>query len=57
MCYTYNNLNRVVTRTIKNLSDDSVVLTEMFVYDSAGNITFSFGNSYAYDTNNRINIH
>lgn len=54
MCYTYNNLNRVVTRTIKNLSDDSVVLTEMFVYDSAGNITFSFGNSYAYDTNNRL---
>ena len=54
MCYTYNNLNRVVTRTIKNLSDDSVVLTEMFVYDSAGNITFSFGNSYVYDTNNRL---
>ena len=54
MCYTYNNLNRVVTRTIKNLSDDSVVLTEMFVYDSAGNITFSLGNSFVYDTNNRL---
>ena len=39
MCYTYDNLSRVTATTIKNLSDDTVISTETFAYDAAGNIT------------------
>jgi hypothetical protein len=34
MCYIYDNLGRVTARTIKNLSDNSVVSTETFNYDA-----------------------
>jgi hypothetical protein len=39
MCYTYDNLSRVTARTVKKLSDNSVVSTETFNYDAAGNMT------------------
>ena len=38
MCYTYDELNRVTKRTVKNL--DNVVLSEeIFTHDAAGNVT------------------
>ena len=46
MCYTYDSLGRVTARTVKQISDDSVISTETFTYDAAGNITDTF----AYDT-------
>ena len=53
MCYTYDNLNRVTKRTIKNLSN--VVLSEeTFTYDAAGNVTDASESCFAYDTNNRL---
>ena len=55
MCYTYDNLNRVTARTVKKLSDNSVVSTETFNYDAAGNITATNQNTaFVYDTNNRL---
>ena len=53
MCYTYDNLNRVIKRTTKNLSN--VVLSEeSFTYDAAGNVTSAPDSSFQYDTNNRL---
>ena len=53
MCYTYDSLNRVTKRTIKNLSN--VVLSEeSFTYDAAGNITDAPNSCFVYDTNNRL---
>ena len=54
MCYTYDNLSRVTERTVKKLSDNSVVSTETFNYDAAGNVTFAPDSSFQYDTNNRL---
>ena len=55
MCYTYDDPSRVTLRTIKNLADDSVIATETFSYDAAGNITGDSANTtFAYDTNNRL---
>ena len=54
MCYTYDNLSRVTARTVKKLSDGSVVSTEAFNYDAAGNITSAPISSFQYDTNNRL---
>ena len=54
MCYTYDNLSRVTARTVKNISDDSVVSTETFNYDAAGNVTSAPDSSFQYDTNNRL---
>ena len=54
MCYTYDDLSRVTSRTIKNLADDTVISTETFTYDLAGNITDAPDNCFAYDTNNRL---
>ena len=34
MCYTYDSLSRVTARTVKKLSDNSVISTESFTYDS-----------------------
>ena len=53
-CYTYDNLNRVTARTVKKLSDNSVVSTETFNYDAAGNVTSAPDSSFQYDTNNRL---
>ena len=52
MCYTYDSLNRVTARTVKKLSDKSVVSTETFNYDAAGNVTSAPSSSFAYDINN-----
>lgn len=53
MCYTYDSLNRVTKRTIKNLSN--VVLSEeSFTYDAASNITDAPDSCFEYDTNNRL---
>ena len=54
MCYTYNSLSRVTARTVKKLSDNSVVSTETFNYDAAGNVTSAPDSSFQYDTNNRL---
>ena len=54
MCYTYDNLSRVTARTVKKLSDNSVVSTETFSYDAAGNITDAPDSCFQYDTNNRL---
>ena len=55
MCYTYDSLGRVTARTVKKLSDNSVVSTETFNYDAAGNVTSAPDSSFQYDTNNRLN--
>lgn len=54
LCYTYDSLNRVTERTIKKLSDDSVVSTETYSYDAAGNLTAAPDTTFSYDTNNRL---
>ena len=54
MCYTYDSLNRVTTRAIKNICDNSVVSTEPFSYDAAGNITDAPDSCFEYGTNNRL---
>ena len=54
MCYTYDNLSRVTARTVKKLSDNSVISTENFNYDAAGNVTSAPDSSFQYDTNNRL---
>lgn len=54
MCYAYDSLSRVTARTVKKLSDDSVVSTETFTYDAAGNITNAPDSNFQYDTNNRL---
>jgi len=54
ICYTYDSLNRVTSRAVKRLSDNSVVSNETFSYDAAGNVTAAPNNSFQYDTNNRL---
>ena len=54
MCYTYDSLSRVTSRTVKKLSDNSVISTEMFSHDAAGNVTDAPDSCFAYDTNNRL---
>ena len=54
MCYTYDCLNRVTARTVKKLSDNSVISSETFTYDAAGNITDAPDGCFQYDTNNRL---
>ena len=56
MCYTYDSLSRVTARTVKKLSDNSVVSTETFSYDAAGNVTSAPDSSFQYDTNNRLTV-
>ena len=53
-CYTCDNLSRVTTRTIRKASDNSVISTETFTYDAAGNVTSAPDSSFQYDTNNRL---
>ena len=55
LCYTYDVLNRVTARTVKNATTDEVISTESFTYDAAGNITGGSANTtFVYDTNNRL---
>ena len=54
MCYNYDSLSRVISRTVKNPDDDSVIFTETFSYDAAGNVTNAPNSYFTYDTNNRL---
>ncbi len=54
MCYTYDSLSRVTSRVIKNLANNSVISTENYTYDAAGNMTDAPDSCFQYDTNNRL---
>ena len=54
MCYTYDNLNRVTARTVKNATTNAEISTETFTYDAAGNVTDAPDSCFQYDTNNRL---
>ena len=54
MCYTYDSLNRVTKRTVRNLCDNSVISTETFTYDAAGNVTDAPDSCFRYDTNCKL---
>ena len=54
MWYTYDSLGRVITRIISNTSNNSIISTETFNYDAAGNVTSAPDGSFQYDTNNRL---
>ena len=56
MCYTYDNLSRVIKRTVKSLESDTVLSEETFTYDAAGNITDAPDSCFIYDTNNRLMV-
>ena len=43
-------------KTVKKLGDGSVVSTEAFSYDAAGNITGAPDSCFQYDTNNRLTV-
>ena len=53
MCYTYDSLNRVTKREVKS-ECNTVISTETFTYDAAGNVTDAPESCFAYDTNNRL---
>ena len=44
----------MLSRTVKNLCDDSIIATETFTYDAAGNVTDAPDLCFEYDTNNRL---
>ena len=54
VCYTYDALSRVTGRTVRRLSDNSVVSSESFTYDAAGNVTGASGSTFAYDTYGKL---
>ena len=55
MCYTYDTLSRVTTRTtVKPTDNGTVQSTETFTYDDAGNLTET---GFTYDTNNRLTMY
>ena len=54
MCYTYNNLNRVTKRIIKNICTNATISTETFSSNAAGNVTSAPDSSFQYDTNNSL---
>ena len=57
LCYTYDNLSRVIEKTVKN-SEGSVISTETFDYDAAGNIIGDTSETiFEYDTNNRLEMY
>ena len=53
MCYTYDQLDRVVVRSIVNL-DNNTSTSDIYEYDAAGNITDAPESCFQYDTNNRL---
>ena len=38
ICYTYDVLGRVTTKTVRDLNTNAVVSTENYSYDAAGNV-------------------
>ena len=60
MCYTYDSVGKVLSRTVKNLLDDTVISTEAFSYVAAGNVTSAqdgnmHSNGFLYCTHNSAN--
>ena len=54
MCYTYDEQSRVTSRAEKTLHD-TVLHTDRFTYDAAGNLTGgTTDDTFTYDTNNRL---
>lgn len=53
ICYTYDSLNRVTKRTIKN-ECEQIISVENYSYDAAGNITDAPNSCFIYDANNRL---
>ena len=53
MCYTYDSLNRVTSRTVKS-EYDIVLSSENYSYDAAGNIIEAPNSLFNYDVNNRL---
>lgn len=57
LCYTYDNLSRVIEKTVKN-NDGLVISTETFDYGAAGNIIGDTSETiFEYDTNNRLEMY
>lgn len=57
LCYTYDNLSRVIEKTVKN-NDGLVISTETFDYGAAGNIIGDASETiFEYDTNNRLEMY
>ena len=53
LCYTYDKLLRVTSRTVKN-SCNNPIGVENYSYDAAGNILSDPLGSFVYDVNNRL---
>ena len=56
MCYTYDSLSRVTSRTIRKVSDNTILSTESYTYDAAGNITDAPDSCFGYNSNNRLMV-
>ena len=54
-CYTYDQLDRVVVKSIVNL-DNNTSTSDIYEYDAAGNITDAPDTCFQYDTNNRLTV-
>ena len=56
ICYAYDVLGRVTTKTVRDLNTNAVVSTENYCYDAAGNVVCAPDGCYTYDTNNRLTV-
>ena len=56
ICYTYDVLGRVTTKTVRDLDTNAVISTENYSYDAAGNVVSAPDGCYTYDTNNRLTV-
>ena len=57
ICYTYDVLGRVTTKTVRDLDTNAVISTENYCYDAAGNVISAPDGSVvvaAYDSANRL---
>jgi hypothetical protein len=56
ICYTYDVLGRVTTKTVRDLDTNAVISTENYSYDAAGNVVCAPDGCFTYDTNNRLTV-
>jgi RHS repeat-associated protein len=56
ICYTYDVLGRVTTKTVRDLNTNAVISTENYSYDAAGNVVCAPDGCFTYDTNNRLTV-
>ena len=56
ICYTYDVLGRVTTKTVRNLDTNAVISTENYCHDAAGNVVCAPDGCFTYDTNNRLTV-